>query len=283
MDDAGEIVDAIDQGGAHVQGAVDDHINGHAGRFGFGFGLALVGFVLAITACGRSESVARPPRPVIPVTARELVTAVVDDWNSTHATLRTYRRDGGAWHPVGNAWPGVIGRSGSGWGVGLHGVGAPTGRGGPIKREGDGKSPAGAFAVRGAYGYAAHAPVGTRISYTALDDAWRCVDDPASSHYNRILDARGITVDWKSAEMMRRPDALYTWVVDVAHNPSATPDSGSCVFLHVWGGADSTTSGCTAMADAKLTELIATLAPSAVFVLLPKSEYAAIAPMWGLP
>ena len=60
-----------------------------------------------------------------------------------------------------------------------------------------------------------------------------------------------------SAEEMKRPDALYTWVVDVAHNPTRLPNGGSCIFLHVWSGADSTTVGCTAMAEPKLAQLIA--------------------------
>ncbi len=38
-----------------------------------------------------------------------------------------------------------------------------------------------------------------------------------------------------------------------------------------------------AMPDPVLAELIATLDPTAVFVLLPKAEYAALATSWGLP
>ena len=239
--------------------------------------------LVAFAACGRTDSTRVPATRVIPQAARELVTAVVDDWDATRAMLRRYRRDGTGWQLVGDPWPGVVGKSGSAWGIGLHGAGAPAGRGGPIKREGDGKTPAGAFSLRGAYGYAAAAPGGTRLPYAVLDDAWKCVDDPASRHYNQILDDRRVELDWKSAEVMRRPDALYSWVVDLAHNPAGTPGAGSCIFLHVWSGADSTTSGCTAMADRELARLIATLDPTAVFVVLPKSEYAAIAPLWDLP
>ncbi len=140
------------------------------------------------------------------------------------------------------------------------------------------------FALRGTYGYAGSAPAGTRASYTPLHEAVKCVDDPASRHYDRILDQRTISpVDWKSAEDMRRRDELYTWVIDVAHNPAHAPGGGSCIFLHVWGGADSATVGCTAMPEPKLAELIATLDPSTVFVLLPKAEYAALTLLWQLP
>lgn len=241
-----------------------------------------------LVACGRSEVAVEPLRPpdaprTILGDARELITAVTADWTSTKVELRRFRREGATWKPVGSEWPGVIGRSGAAWGSGVHGSGAPAGRSGPIKREGDGKSPAGVFALGASYGYAKTAPSGTRISYTTVDDAWKCVDDPASKSYNRVLDRRTVDVDWRSAEDMRRADPLYTWVVDVAHNATRSPNAGSCIFLHVWGGADGATLGCTAMAEPVLADLIKTLDPSAVFVLLPKAEYVALAPAWGLP
>jgi len=248
--------------------------------------------LLAVVACGHSEPTepSRPgpePKPaaVLALTrdARELVVGIVDDWTATKVSLRRYRRDGARWQAVGEAWPGVVGRAGTAWGSGVHGTGAPAGRTGPIKREGDGKSPAGVFEINDSYGYASAGPAGSKLRYTALDDAWKCVDDPASTHYNQILDQRTTTVDWKSAEDMKRADALYTWVVELGHNAAHTPSGGSCIFFHVWSGADGATVGCTAMAEPVLAELIATLDPSALFVLLPKAEYAALAVPWGLP
>jgi D-alanyl-D-alanine dipeptidase len=247
----------------------------------------------AATACGRPGDAPHPDRvgrevgadarpAAFLITAKELVTAVVDDWSSTRATMRRYRRDGDRWTPVGEPWPGVIGAAGAAWGNGLHGIGAPAGRGGPLKREGDDRSPAGVFALRGAYGDA-ETPRGTQLPYTRVDADWKCVDDPRSSHYATILDRRGVTVDWTSAEDMHRTDVLYRWVIDVDHNGAHTPSAGSCIFLHVWSGADSATAGCTAMAEPKLVELVTTLDRSAVFVLLPQAEYAALAPSWGLP
>jgi L,D-peptidoglycan transpeptidase YkuD (ErfK/YbiS/YcfS/YnhG family) len=275
-------------------------------------GLAIA---LALAACGRTETTSAPasgsaaaPPPVapraaaavpaspdappadaaaaagvIPAGAKQLVTAIVDEWGATRATLRRWRRAGAGWEPDGAPWPGVIGKGGAAWGAGLHGDGAPAGRGGPRKREGDGRSPAGAFALRGSYGYAEAPPPGTRLPYVPLDERWRCVDDPASKHYARILDRTAVAPDWTSAETMRRADELYAWVVDVAHNPAHAPGAGSCIFLHVWRGEGSATVGCTAMDERRLADLIATLDPSAVFVLLPRAEYAALAPAWALP
>ena len=90
---------------------------------------------------------ARITRDVITIATRELITAIADDWTSTAVTLRRYRREGTVWKPVGQPWPGVVGKSGLAWGSGLHGTGAPAGRTGPIKHEGDGASPAGAFVL----------------------------------------------------------------------------------------------------------------------------------------
>ncbi len=224
------------------------------------------------------------PSP-LPADTRQLVTVITPAWNATSAELQLWSRDGAGWKPVRAAWQGVVGRTGAAWGVGLHGRGAPPGRSGPTKREGDGASPAGVFAVAGTYGYAAAPPEGAGLAYTQVDASWKCVDDPRSSHYNQILDQRTTKPDWTSAEDMRRSDPLYTWVVDVAHNASRGPGDGSCIFLHVWSGPGSSTVGCTAMPAATLAELIAALAPDErpAVVLLPRAEYDALAESWGLP
>lgn len=253
--------------------------------------LALV--LSALVACGKSE----PPPPatalphevmssdVIPPETQQIVTAIIPAWTSTTAELRLYERASGkaAWKLVDGPWPAVIGKTGAGWGMGRHGRGPYPGRTGPLKAEGDGRSPAGAFLLQGAYGYADTAKAG--LPYQHVDDNWQCVDDVKSARYNTILDKRTVTPDWTSAEQMKRPDVLYTWVVDVAHNPTRLPGGGSCIFLHVWSGPDSTTVGCTAMEEPRLAKLIGRLATDRqpMFVLLPAAEYAALAPAWGLP
>jgi zinc D-Ala-D-Ala dipeptidase len=249
--------------------------------------------VAALIACGNASTPAPPPHvelppppahAVIPAATTQLVTGVIDTWDATAATLQLWSRRDRAWQPVGEPWRAVIGATGAAWGDGVHGNGPPSGRSGPRKHEGDRKSPAGAFYVRAAYGYAAAAPQGTSLPYTAVDERWVCVDDPASAAYATIL-ARGATVDWKSAEQMHRPDALYTWVIDIAHNPAHVPGDGSCIFFHVWGGHDTTTVGCTAMPEPVLAHLLSVLDPHAapIYVLLPRDEYAALATAWDLP
>lgn len=231
----------------------------------------------------------RPPKaPATPIaaTTTQLVTAVPDEWDSTTATMRLWHREpGGDWQPVGAAWPAVIGANGAAWGIGLHGDAPPLGHTGPKKLEGDKKSPAGSFQLGPSYGYASAPPKGTKLPYTPTDDAVKCVDDPGSLHYATIINQTGVQIDWRSAENMRRADPLYTWVIDVAHNPSRVPGEGSCIFLHVWKDEQSPTVGCTAMAEPQLKSLLAELDPAQVptFVLLPKREYSSLAAAWGLP
>lgn len=251
--------------------------------------------VLAVTAFtfGCSDRASQPPAAalptrkdkIVPATTKQLVTAVVDDWTTTKATLRLWQRGVTGWQPVGAAWPAVIGKAGSAWGIGIHGIGAPN-REGPLKTEGDMKSPAGVFALRAAYGMAEAPPVGARLPYesTARGD-WECIDDPASEHYAKIIDRKQVPSDWSSAEQLMRDDDLYTWIVDVGHNPERTAGKGSCIFLHVWSGPASSTAGCTAMDSKQLVQVIARLDPAAnpMFVLLPRADYLALASDWGLP
>jgi D-alanyl-D-alanine dipeptidase len=141
------------------------------------------------------------------------------------------------------------------------------------------------FVLTSAFGYSSAPPSGSKLGYQQVDKNWKCVDDPASRDYNKVLDARTTTIDWNSAEEMRRDDDAYTWVVEIAHNASRTPSHGSCIFLHVWSGPDSHTVGCTAMDEPQLAALIGTLVPAddPAFVLLPRPEYDALAPAWNLP
>ena len=190
----------------------------------------------------------------------------------------------------------VIGRTGLAWGRGLHGHGAPRGRSGPVKVEGDGKSPAGVFPIDGAYGYDPTPPDGTELPYTQLTESWRCVDDPASPRYNQVFDATGIPETWASAENMRAMGDAYRWVVVVAHNSisdahggqpdrqAARPGAGSCIFLHVWSGPQAVTAGCTAMPREALEDLMRWMPPyGTIFVALPAAELAALRKDWGLP
>lgn len=107
--------------------------------------------------------VSAPPRatpsPDVPselAAARQLVVVTTPAWDSITGELRRYERTapGAAWRAVGETVPIVVGRTGLAWGVGLDEVAAWASAGGGSKREGDGRSPAGFFPLRAAFGFA---------------------------------------------------------------------------------------------------------------------------------
>jgi len=222
----------------------------------------------------------------IPSESKQLLFATVSGWDEVKAELRRFERTDRGWKQIGEAWPAVLGVHGAAWGRGLHGNGSPAGQVGPVKVEGDGKSPAGVFTLRASFGYDKAPPPGARLPYTRVDKDWLCIDDGASTHYNQVLDTGGVKVDWSSFEAMRRPDELYRRVIVVDHNPEPSPGAGSCIFLHLWHGPDGGgTAGCTAMAPDPMEALLAWLDPAArpVYVLLPADRAAALRADWALP
>lgn len=245
--------------------------------------LALIAVSMPLAACGEEGPANGGTTPWS--NARQLVLVTTSDWNSSEGTLRTFARTGDSWDIAISAVPVVIGRAGSAWGIGLH----PP-QPGPQKQEGDGRSPAGVFALGTAFGYADS--VDTSLPYTPMDaDHW-CIDVSDSKLYNRIVDAGEVGADAiaGSTEPMRRDlhldgDQLYELGFVIEHNPDNRARAGSCIFAHLWNSADSSTAGCTAMAEPEMQKLLAWLRPDAhpLFVLLPQPQYEALRSAWGLP
>lgn len=220
----------------------------------------------------------------IPGDSRQLVLAIGANWAATTARIRLFERGTATapWRPVADSFEASLGRAGLAWGRGL----APLGREGPTKKEGDGKAPAGIFDLREAIGYEPAAPPGTRLRYRQAIPDLRCVDDPASSFYNQLVDESRVSKDWASAERMRREDDLYRLVVWVGHNDRpALPGGGSCIFLHLRASPGSVTEGCTAIAAEAMQWLLRWLDPAArpLLVQLPETLWAQLAREWGLP
>ncbi|MBC7882503.1 MAG: L,D-transpeptidase family protein [Anaerolineae bacterium] len=222
--------------------------------------------------------------PVIPAQSTQMILVRSADWQAPKGTLQRYERTVRGWQPVGAPWAIVLGRNGLGWGSGL--VPAPGG-GEPSKREGDGRSPAGIYPLETAYGYAKMPPAGSRWFYKAIGEQDRCVDDAKAPQYNQIVTISPEQPEvWQSAEVMKRPDDLYRWLIVVAHNQNPPiPGQGSCIFLHVWRSDSSPTAGCTAMAQQRLESLLRWLRPEAkpVLVQLPESTYRTMRKSWKLP
>jgi L,D-peptidoglycan transpeptidase YkuD (ErfK/YbiS/YcfS/YnhG family) len=135
------------------------------------------------------------------------------------------------------------------------------------KREGDGASPAGRFALLRAYYRADRiAPPGTRLPLRALrpEDGW--VDAPADRNYNRP-----VALPYPAShEEMWRADGLYDLVVLIGYNTDPpVPGRGSAIFLHVARPDFVPTAGCIALAREVLFPLLGLLGPGSTITISP--------------
>jgi len=242
---------------------------------------------LAVLACAVVFSIVptlRAEPPALLDTAHQLLLVVTADWNTVEGTLQRFERAAAAepWRPVGPAGTIVVGRNGTAWDP----LAAQPVKG-PIKAEGDGRAPAGVFGLGTAFGYAAAAEAAwLKLPYLPVTEGIECVDDPASTRYNEIVDRRTIkTPDWNSSEKMREVGEAYRWGVVVNYNTPAVAKRGSCIFLHIGGDQGTGTAGCTAMSPEFLRQVMAWVDPgqAPVLVQLPRAAYDALKPAWSLP
>lgn len=244
--------------------------------------------VLALAALLGAPGSAPAQAPPAP-DARQLLLVTTAGWDAVPGVLRRYERatPRGAWRPVGEPVTVVVGRSGLGWGRGLHAVSPAAAD--PVKREGDGRAPAGAFRIGSAFGYASATSVRwIRMPYIHSTASFRCVDDVKSALYNQVVDSAAVRKDWTgNVERMRLSDGQYRLGAIVEHNwgEQTRPGDGSCIFLHVWKGPGQGTAGCTAMDESAMAEVLRWLNPDAApaLVQLPRAEYEAKRAAWGLP
>lgn len=200
--------------------------------------------------------------------AEQLLLVVTDSMETPYGSLQRYERRGKTFVRRGEGVTVNVGRNGLGIGLGLPFEHAP---GEPVKREGDGRAPAGIFPLRQVFGYAPQAP--TKMPYRQATADLICIDDSSAAGYNtlRRIDASTAV---KSFEWMKRDDELYALGVTVGHNGKALPERGSCIFLHIQKGPHQPTSGCTSMSKKALEEIVAWLDPakSPLLVQIPRSQ-----------
>ena len=247
------------------------------------FALAAVP-MLAAAAAGAD---AGTPDPL--AGTRQLVVVIAPGWDASEARLQAWQRDGaGRWQAQGAPFDVSIGRAGSAWGLGLLPV--PEQAAGPRKREGDGRSAAGVFAIGTAFGYAER--IDSAMPYKAAQQDSYCIDVPDSPLYNTLVDAHVVGADAVkgSTEPMRLDlhhdgDIRYREGFVIEQNSQAVPGRGSCIFAHLRRHPGEPTAGCTAMEPENMQRLLAWLRPEAQprFVLLPQAEYRRLQAAWHLP
>jgi L,D-peptidoglycan transpeptidase YkuD (ErfK/YbiS/YcfS/YnhG family) len=151
-------------------------------------------------------------------------------------------------------WPGGSTRAACGWG----GVRAD-------KREGDGASPAGTFALVSAFyrpDRLATPKTGLPIAALGSKAAW--VDDPTDPNYNRV-----VTLPYPARhEDLWRDDAIYDVIVVIGYNTDpVVPGAGSAIFLHIARPDFSPTEGCIAIAKPVLLNLLGLLGPGGTITI----------------
>ena len=204
----------------------------------------------------------------IPLETKQIILVTTPSWESCQGKLYQYERSStGEWVLQKPSIPVVVGKNGMAWGLGLH-----TNPAGPVKREGDGKSPSGVFTLGPAFG---HHPFQTKMDFFSLNSDIEAVDDPSSRYYNQIVDRQKISaIDWTSSEKMGEI-SLYELGLVIHHNwETPVPGAGSAIFMHLWRDEVSGTAGCTAMSHQNLSELLQWLDPQKkpLLIQVPQHE-----------
>jgi L,D-peptidoglycan transpeptidase YkuD (ErfK/YbiS/YcfS/YnhG family) len=196
--------------------------------------------LLAPAACPPGPDVRVPPATT------QLITVVVPTRTSTRAVLRLWRRVDGCWRPVGSPSSARVGRSG---------IFAN-------RREGDGTTPAGVFAIgRTMYGVAPNPGVRYRYRKLRCGDWWD--GNSRSPTYNRFRHVPcGTAPPFGTGEALWTYTTAYRHFAEIRFNVEPTvPGRGSAIFLHADTGR--ATAGCVSLPLARLVTTLRWLDPAA--------------------
>lgn len=226
----------------------------------------------------------------IPAKCEQLILCIAPNWNTSHATLSFWERnEQGFWEKKIQDWPARLGRNGLAWGRGISEMTRSGSGGKPIKRSGDGRSPAGVFELGDAYGYASSFP--TQLAYHQVTEKDLWVEDGASKFYNAHAftpHGKGPRNAWEKKQQMKQNDHAHSLKLFIKHNasPDTIPGMGCSLFFHIWrrdGALPS--SGCVVMPEHNLKKMLQALDPSKepLLALFSKDVYRARQKDWRLP
>jgi L,D-peptidoglycan transpeptidase YkuD (ErfK/YbiS/YcfS/YnhG family) len=235
-------------------------------------------FFLSLSAC--------PGYSLEEPAGRQVVVSITDSWDDFLAVVYRFEQVCGEWKRVGRGVPAVVGEKGLAWDPAVPERDPDR----LPKREGDLRAPAGRFDLSGAMGAASSRPSAIAVPFRAIKPGTHCVDDSASTWYNRIVEENEIPGYhpglWKSSERMWMETELYRLLLLVEYNArDPKPGNGSCIFMHIWRGEGRATTGCTAMAAPDLEEIVTWLKPESKpeLVQLPREVYNRLWRQWRLP
>ena len=178
--------------------------------------------------------------------ATQLITVEAASTQTTHASLRLWRRSGACWVDAGGPFPARLG-----W----NGLSAS-------RREGDGTTPAGTFRIHPTM-YGIEANPGVRFRYTRV----RCGDwwdeDASSPTYNTFRRVGcGRRPPFAVSDGMWQNARAYPYLAVIEFNMRPTvPGRGSGIFLHAQTGRP--TNGCVSLRRGDLRRVLRWLRPEA--------------------
>jgi L,D-peptidoglycan transpeptidase YkuD (ErfK/YbiS/YcfS/YnhG family) len=219
--------------------------------------------------------------------SKQMLLVVTAEESAQTGALYLFHRDMESknWQISADKIPVVVGRNGLAWSSEKNSGAMPKI---PKKVEGDNKSPAGVFTLGVCFGFAEETEMkDLSIPYLHITELTECIDDRNSLYYNKIIQSDRVNdIDWNSSEKMRQIDPQYKIGVMVNYNTeSPKSGSGSCIFLHIWGAPSKPTSGCTAMSEAHMREIVFWLdkEKNPILVQLTKPLYDSLKDSWFLP
>jgi L,D-peptidoglycan transpeptidase YkuD (ErfK/YbiS/YcfS/YnhG family) len=177
--------------------------------------------------------------------AERVIVVAATGLKTTHATARTYEREGETWRRVRRAMPARLGHAGL--------------RSAARRREGDGTTPVGTY--RFVYGFGSQADPGvTGLRWRRLtpSSCWSAL----RSSYNRWIDRRPCPGEdlWS----YRHRHYRYAAVIDFNYRRPVV-GRGSGIFLHV--GTGGPTLGCVSLRERDLLPVLRWLRPDTRIVI----------------
>lgn len=126
------------------------------------------------------------------------------------------------------------------------------------KREGDGKSPEGVYALRRGLCYVRDFESSLPMELYDEDDMWS--EDAESPYYNTLV--RNPKPDAKGDRLWERRTTQYRYIVVVEYNTDpVVKGRGSAIFIHAWRGEGKRTAGCIGMAEEDVKRIVEWLDP----------------------
>ncbi|MCK3682720.1 L,D-transpeptidase family protein [Maribellus sp. YY47] len=190
------------------------------------------------------EQILKVQESSIPANVSQLLVVIAEQSGNAQVNLFALEKADEKWEIKSGPFAAGIGRNGF----------AAMGE----KMEGDGKSPSGIFYLGHLFTYAD--TVETKMPFTLSTDGDKWIDDPESEDYNKHV--RGETTA-KSYENLKLKSNYYKYCMVIEYNTDpVVKGKGSAIFFHLRESDTETTSGCVAVSEKDMVQVLKWLDPA---------------------